>query len=53
MRITRLRRIDDGKSIVFFIKEVFLESEYVAAVVILNFIIQTLIVCIIRVFKKT
>jgi hypothetical protein len=40
MRIPRPRKIDDGNSIVFFIKEVFLESENV--VVILDFIIQTL-----------
>jgi hypothetical protein len=42
MRIPRLSKIDDGKPIEFFIKEVFLESEFVAVVVILNFIIQTL-----------
>jgi hypothetical protein len=42
MRILRLRKIYVGKSIVFFIKEVFLESEFVAVEVILNFIILTL-----------
>jgi hypothetical protein len=43
MRIPRWRKIDDGKSIVFFIKEFFLESEFVAVVVMFNFIIQTLV----------
>jgi hypothetical protein len=45
MRVPRLRKIDDGKSIVFFIKEAFLEFEFVAivaVVVIPNFITQTL-----------
>jgi hypothetical protein len=40
MRIPRPRKIDDGNSIVFFIKEVFLESENV--VIILDFIIQAI-----------
>jgi hypothetical protein len=42
MRLPRLLKIDDGKSIVFFIEEAFLESGFVVVVVILNFIIQTL-----------
>jgi hypothetical protein len=46
MRIPHLRKTDDGKFIVFLIKEVFLECEFVAVVVvvvILNFTIQSVV----------